>query len=202
MISFSLSISKSFSTFLTKIDQTRPFTVSHQNGFAPSEKLQPSALKLSDQVFLSNSFPSKNFPFSLNLTQSRLSLLLANVDRTDPLTISRQNGQTDLNNFSLMAFSRTPTQTTAEDPMASEGSEARFGRTFVSVGGLLALIVAVALVIVIHRNRMRSEIVEEEKEATGAEIDIVEMIASFEASDRYVSQVGTGELIRLSFVIE
>jgi hypothetical protein len=107
-----------------------------------------------------------------------------------------------------MAFSRTSTQTTAEDPMASEGSEARFGRTFVSVGGLLALIVAVALVIVVQRNRMRSGGIEEEEEmiasfeATGPDIDVIETIASFEATDCCVSQVRTDELIRLSFMIE
>jgi hypothetical protein len=69
-----------------------------------------------------------------------------------------------------------------------------------TVGGLLALIVAVTLVIVIRRNRMRSEAIEQEGES--GDIDMAETIASFEASDQCVSQVRTEELIRLSFVIE
>jgi hypothetical protein len=243
MISFSLVISKSLSTFLTKIDQTHPFPVSHKNGFAPSGKLQPCATKPYDQMFLSNSFgrrtrfkasmsfsnseemqsrvqesqrirrtgePSLFNSFSLNLRQSRLSLLPTNVDRTDPLSISGQKIPTDSNDFSLIAFSGTSTQTTAKDPMASEGSEARFGRTYASVGGtvggFLAVIVAVTLAIGIHRNGMRSEVIEEEGES-GADIDAMETIASFEASHHYVSQENTDqaqtdELIRLSVMIE
>jgi hypothetical protein len=119
------------------------------------------------------------------------------------LPISRQNIPTDSKNLSLIAFSGTSTQATAKDAIASKGSEARFGRTYVSVGGtvggLLALIVAVTLVIVIHRNRMLSEAIEE---GESGDIDMAETIASFEASDQCVSQVRTEELICLSFMIE
>jgi hypothetical protein len=113
---------------------------------------------------------------------------------------------TDLSGLPVVSFSRRSAQTVYEDMSASGRSEARLGRIYVSVAGtiagLLAVIAAVTPVIVIRRNRIRTIVIEEDE--SGFDTDILETISTFEASDRYIyiSQENTGELIRLSFVIE
>jgi hypothetical protein len=203
--SLSLSISKSLSQFWSKVDQTRRFSVSFQflwsNHIKDIAESHNTGENAEDSRF--HPFSSKSLLFSRNLAQSRLCLFLLSIPESLSLL------PTDFNGFSLVSFSRRSAQTVYNGALASEGSEARFGRIYVSVGGtiagLLALIVAITLVIVIHRNRMRTVATGESE--SGVDIDMTETMSAFEASDRYVSQentdhVRTGELIRLSFVIE
>jgi hypothetical protein len=92
----------------------------------------------------------------------------------------------------------------------SEGSAAEAGVIAISIGGtivgLLAVIAAVILAVVIHRNGRRSETVGEGE--SGADIGgIVETMTTFEATDHYVSQENTDrvqieELNSLSLVVE
>jgi hypothetical protein len=155
----------------------------------------------------SDSFPSQNLRLSANFA---LSVLPTNAERKDSFPISRQSVPTDLSFSSLFAFSRTYVQAVCTDAMTSEGSEARVGRASGSVGATIGgpvvlLLVAMAVLIVIHRKRWRSEAIDDK--GSGADIDMVETMSGFGASDRYVSQentdqIRTEELVRLSLVIE
>jgi hypothetical protein len=151
-------------------------------------------------------------PFSANLGNSPLcslspsiaETLFGDLDETDPFSPAREKGPTNLDGFSLIAFSRVCSSATGDETSvqisygtqagakSSEDSAAKVGTIAISVGGaiggLLAVMASVALVIVMNRKKRRSEEIEEDECGSETGIDMDETMAAFYASDHYASQ--------------
>jgi hypothetical protein len=124
---------------------------------------------------------------------------------SDSLEFSDRYLPSDVRGFSLITFSRANFFVISPPIASSDGSRAKVGPTSLplvgAISGLLALTAAFALVIVIHRNRRRSEEIDEE---SGVDLDMIEMMAAFESNDDYkcLTQARTDELVLLPFGIE